>query len=53
MLPSVDNKMGIESVKITLLNRDGNIPPAECIVEALELSLNLTTQFLTTNIIYR
>ena len=27
-------------MKITLLNRDGNIPPVECTVGALELSLN-------------
>ena len=32
--------MGIESVKNILLNRDDNIPPVECIIEALELYLN-------------
>ena len=40
MLPSIDNKMGIESVKNILLNRDDDTPPAECIIEALELCLN-------------
>ena len=39
MFPSIDNKMGIESVKNILLNRDYNIPPAECIIESLELCL--------------
>ena len=32
--------MWIESVKSILLNRYDNIPPAECIFEALELCLN-------------
>ena len=32
--------MGIESVKNILLNKDDNIPPAECIIEALRLCLN-------------
>ena len=40
MFPSIDNKMRIESVKNIFLNRDDNIPPAECIIEALELCLN-------------
>ena len=40
MFPSIDNKMGIESVKNILLNRDDNTPPEECIIEALELCLN-------------
>ena len=40
MFPSIDNKMGIESVKNIFLNRYNNIPPAECIIEALELCLN-------------
>ena len=29
MFLGIDNKMGIESVKDILLNRDDNIPPAE------------------------
>ena len=40
MFPSIDNKMGIESVKKILLNRDDDTPPAECIIEALQLFLN-------------
>ena len=40
MFPSIDNKMGIESVKNILLNKDDNTPPAECIIEAIELCLN-------------
>ena len=39
MFRSIDNKMGIESAKNILLNRDDNIPPTECIIEALELGL--------------
>ena len=35
MFPNIGNKMGIESVKNMLLNRDDNIPPVECIVESL------------------
>ena len=37
MFRSIHNKMGIESVKNILLNRGGNTPPAECIIEALKL----------------
>ena len=33
MFPSIDNKMGIESVKNILLNRDDNTTLAECIIE--------------------
>ena len=40
MFPSIDNKMGIESVKNILLSRDDTITPAECIIEPLELCLN-------------
>lgn len=40
MFPSMDNKMGIESVKNILLTRYDNIPPAGCIIEALELRFN-------------
>ena len=40
MFPSINNKMGIESVKNILLNTDDNIPPAECIHELLELCLS-------------
>ena len=40
MFPSIDNKMGIESVKSILLNRDDNRTPAECVIETLELCLN-------------
>ena len=39
MFRSIDNKMGTESAKNILLNRDDNIPPTECIIEALELEL--------------
>ena len=53
MFPSIDNKMGIKSVKNILLNWDGNIPPAECIIETFELCLNCNNQFLTTNILYK
>ena len=51
MFPSFSNKIVIESVKNILLNRHNNIPPADCIIEALVWIV--TTQFLTTNIIYR
>ena len=40
MFPSIKNRMGTEAVKNILLNRDNNIPPAECIIEALVLCLN-------------
>ena len=40
MFPSIDNKMGIESVNNMLLNRDDTTPSAECIIETLELCLN-------------
>ena len=51
----VGNKMGIESLKNISLSRKSNIPLAEYFIEALCLSYVwiLTTQFLTTNIIYR
>ena len=39
MCPSIDNKLGIESEEY-VINRDGNISPAECIIEALELCLH-------------
>ena len=32
--------MGMETVKNILLNGDDNTPPAQCIIEALELCLN-------------
>ena len=34
ILPRTNKKMAIESVNNILLNRDHNIPPAECIIEA-------------------
>ena len=37
MFRSIDNKMGIESAKNILLNRDDNIPRTECIIGALGL----------------
>ena len=37
MFPSIDNKMGIESMKNILLNSGDIIPPAQCIIETLEL----------------
>ena len=40
MFPSIDNKMEIESVGNILLNRENDIPSAECIIEALKLCLN-------------
>ena len=39
MFPSIDNKMGIESVKNIWLNSGDIIPPAQCIIETLELCL--------------
>ena len=39
MCPSIDNKLGIESEEY-VINRDGNISPAECLIEALELCLH-------------
>ena len=52
LFSSIDNKMGIESVKTTLLN-DDITAPVECIIEALFYVWIETTQFLTTSIIYR
>ena len=49
MFPSINNKMGIESVKNILLNRDDNITPSECIIKALRVIF----EFLTTNINYK
>ena len=40
VFPSINNKIGIKSVKNILLNRDNKLPPSECIIEALELRLN-------------
>ena len=40
IFPSIGNKMGIESMKNILLSRDNDIPPIECIFEALDLCLN-------------
>ena len=53
MLCSINNKIGIESVKNILLNRDDNILPAEWIIKALEICLICNSSTLTTNIIYR
>ena len=40
VFPSINNKIGIKSVKNILLNRDNKLPPSECIIEALQLRLN-------------
>ena len=40
MFPSIDNKMGGESVKNILLHREDKTPPAKWIIDALELYLN-------------
>ena len=42
IFPSIDKKMGIESVRNVLLNADDNIPHTKWIIKALELCLNST-----------
>ena len=49
MFPSNENKMGTESVKNILLKRGDSIPPAECIIEGLELCLNCNNSFFNNN----
>ena len=36
MFPNIDNKSSLDAVKSVLLKRPTNVPPAECILEALE-----------------
>ena len=40
MFPSIDNKMGIDSVIKLLNKRRCKNPPTQCVIEALELCLN-------------
>ena len=40
MFPSIDNKMGINSVKKFLDERVYKDPPTQCVIEALELCLS-------------
>ena len=40
MFPSIDNKMGINSVKKNLNERACKDPPTQCVIEALELCLS-------------
>ena len=40
MFPSIDNKMGINSVIKFLNERACKDPPTQCVIEALELCLN-------------
>ena len=37
MVPNIDNKSGLDTVKSVLLKRSTNTPPVECILEGLEL----------------
>ena len=39
MFPSIDNKMGINSVKKSLDERACKYPPTRCVIDALELCL--------------
>ena len=40
MFPSIDNKMGVNSVIKLLDERECKDPPTQCVIEALELFLN-------------
>ena len=40
LFPSIDNKMGIHSVKKVLDKRACKDPPTQCVIEALELCNN-------------
>ena len=40
MFPSIDNKMGVNSVIKLLDERECKDPPTQCVIEALELCLN-------------
>ena len=46
MLPSIDNKMGINSVKKFLDERACKDPPTQCVIEALELCLSCNNSVL-------
>ena len=52
MFPSIDNKMGIDSVIKILNKRRCKNPPTQCVIEALELCLNFNNSiFNNTNYI--
>ena len=46
IFPSIDNKMGINSVIKLLNKRACKGPPAQCVIEALELCLNCNKSIL-------
>ena len=45
MFPSIDNISGLEAVSEILENRETGFPPAECILQALKLSLECNSVF--------
>ena len=49
MFPSIDNKMGINSVKKFLNERTCKDPPTQCVIEAPELCLSCNNSVFNNN----